>query len=82
MRSQVRVAHNLEDLFGCRARCGSWRRSAGAEKRLGGASGPKQEVLLATSRLLHSTPLPRQDAYMIVYHLEDLEGLEYWEEAR
>jgi AraC family transcriptional regulator len=29
-----------------------------------------------------STPLPRQDAYMIVYHLQDLAGMEYWEDGR
>lgn len=29
-----------------------------------------------------SIPRPRQDAYMIVHHLADLEGLEYWEDGR
>jgi AraC family transcriptional regulator len=29
-----------------------------------------------------STPRPRQDAYMIVHHFEDLVGMEYWEDGR
>jgi AraC-like DNA-binding protein len=29
-----------------------------------------------------STPLPRQDAYMIVHHFEDCIGLNYWEDGR
>jgi len=29
-----------------------------------------------------SVPRPRQDAYMIVHHLGDLEGMEYWESGR
>jgi AraC family transcriptional regulator len=28
-----------------------------------------------------STPLPRQDAYMIVHHLQDLDGMWYWEDG-
>jgi AraC family transcriptional regulator len=29
-----------------------------------------------------STPRPRQDAYMIVHHFQDLAGMEYWEDGR
>jgi AraC-like DNA-binding protein len=29
-----------------------------------------------------STPLPRQDAYMISYHVADLPSVEYWEDGR
>ena len=29
-----------------------------------------------------SDPLPRQDAYMIVFDLNDVQGLEYWQEGR
>jgi AraC family transcriptional regulator len=29
-----------------------------------------------------STPLPRQDAYMVVHHLQDFEGAGYWEDGR
>jgi AraC-like DNA-binding protein len=28
-----------------------------------------------------STPLPRQDAYMIIHHLQDCIGMEYWEDG-
>jgi AraC family transcriptional regulator len=29
-----------------------------------------------------TVPRPRQDAYIVVHHLVDLEGLEYWEDGR
>jgi AraC family transcriptional regulator len=29
-----------------------------------------------------STPLPRQDAYMVVHHLQDFQGVGYWEDGR
>ncbi len=29
-----------------------------------------------------STPLPRQDAYMVVHHLRDFQGVGYWEDGR
>src|SRR5580698_2602714 len=40
------------------------------------------EVVVLRPQGPASTPLPRQDAYMVVHHLRDFEGVGYWEEGR
>ena len=48
---------------------------------------PQAELAVTEIKVLRpfgriSDPLPRQDAYMIVFELDDLQGMEYWEEGR
>jgi AraC family transcriptional regulator len=48
---------------------------------------PQAELAVTEIKVLRpfgrmSDPLPRQDAYMIVYELEKLQGMQYWEEGR
>ena len=48
---------------------------------------PRAEIAVTEIKVLRpigrtSTPLPRQDAYMIVFELNDVQGLEYWQEGR
>jgi AraC-like DNA-binding protein len=48
---------------------------------------PKAEIGVTEIKVIQppgcaSTPLPRQDAYMIVHHLQDCIGMEYWEDGR
>ena len=48
---------------------------------------PQAEIAVTEIMVLRpfgrtSDPLPRQDAYMIVFELNDLQGMEYWQEGR
>jgi AraC family transcriptional regulator len=48
---------------------------------------PQAEIAVTEIKVLRpmgriSDPLPRQDAYMIVCDLNDVQGLEYWQEGR
>ena len=48
---------------------------------------PQAEIAVTEIKVVRphgrmSDPLPRQDAYMIVFELSDVEGLEYWQEGR
>jgi AraC family transcriptional regulator len=48
---------------------------------------PLAEIAVTELKVLRpigrtSDPLPRQDAYMIVFELNDVQGLEYWQEGR
>jgi AraC family transcriptional regulator len=48
---------------------------------------PQAELAVTEIKVLRpfgrtSELLPRQDAYMIVFELDDLQGMEYWEEGR
>ena len=48
---------------------------------------PLAEIAVTEIKVLRpigrtSDPLPRQDAYMIVFELNDVRGLEYWQEGR
>ena len=48
---------------------------------------PQAEIAVTEIKVVRphgrmSDPLPRQDAYMIVFELSDVRGLEYWQEGR
>ena len=48
---------------------------------------PQAELAVTQIKVLRpfgrtSDPLPRQDAYLIVFQLDDLQGMEYWEDGR
>jgi AraC family transcriptional regulator len=48
---------------------------------------PQAEIAVTEIKVLRpfgriSDPFPRQDAYMIVFKLDDFQGMEYWEEGR
>jgi AraC family transcriptional regulator len=83
---------------GSRSHSSSSRRPYGKElaANYGGAedapfavtrSLPQAEIAVTEIKVLRpfgriSDPFPRQDAYMIVFKLDDLQGMEYWEEGR